>query len=155
MLTCFFPSLEFSCRCYGLFFSIKKHKLRTTEETTHPSLLLFFHWCVSIPILMRRVYINPDFFQFGTPILLRPAKHCPFGYRFVSFRFLVFSNCSFKKNIVPVQLFCSEQYPSFVTVLVRTTSSTVSCNCSFENNCSSCSLELHRVVLFCHIFSSR
>ena len=80
MLTYFVASVDFPCRQYSHLFSRKKHKLRITEEKL-PLFLLLFYWCVSIRILMRRVYINPDFYWFGTTNLLGSAKPCPFGYR--------------------------------------------------------------------------
>ena len=76
---------------------------------------LVFHWCVSIRILMTRVYINPVFSRFGTANLLLPAKPCPCGKRFFPWEvFCCSSTVLFRTNSSAC---CS------LTVLLRTNSS--------------------------------
>ena len=80
-------------------------------------------WCVSIGILMRHVYINPVFSQFGTANLQSPAEPCAVGFSFLALEVLsCFSNCSFKNKLFSVLLPNCSFKNNFVFYL---------CNCSF------------------------
>lgn len=82
-----------------------------------------FHWCVSIRILMRHVYINPVFSQFGTANLQSPAEPCAVGFLFLAPEvFCCFWNCSFKNKLLPVFLANCSFKNKLVFFL---------CNCSF------------------------
>ena len=78
MLICFFPPKEQRCAVQASLFPEKKHnKVKTGRKRV--LLQVVFHWCISIRILMRQVYINPVFSKFGTTNLLLSAKPSPFG----------------------------------------------------------------------------
>lgn len=85
-----------------------------------------FHWCVSIRILMRHVYINPVFSQFGTANLQSPAEPCAVGFLFLAPEvFCCFWNCSFKNKLLPVFLANCSFKNKLVFFL---------CNCSWNKN---------------------
>ena len=124
---------------YTLQFVVWQKETQTRKEGSKGGVfLLVSDWCVSIRILMRLVYKNPEFSSFGTTNLLVPAKPFSFGERFFT--------CP--KIAALFQLFFSEQLSSrltlvlttsscfCVTVLVRTPACTISFNCSFKNKSS-------------------
>ena len=77
----FFHEKDQPCGVQGRFFPEKKHNPRTAEETGCFFHLLFFHWCVSICILMRRYYKKGGFSSLGTKNPTSLAKPCSVGKR--------------------------------------------------------------------------